>query len=302
MRFLIAGSSGFLGTRLRERLTSAGHDVSALVRRPPSPGHAPHDVQWDPYTAPLGPEVVDNHDVVVNLGGSPVAGNPHSRKWAEKLEKSRVTTTRVLAEAIAASETKPVFLASNAVAFYGDHGDDTLDEHADSRSDSVMARVTRAWQAATEPAVAAGSRVVVLRTAPVYDRRSQPLGALRLQFEAGLGGRLGDGHQYVPIISTRDWVDAVLHLAETPTLSGPVNVCCERVPTNAELTAELAHQVHRPAVLHVPAFVLRRAAGALAPEVLNSVRTHPAALLDSGFRFSDPDVRAVLREGLAPSR
>ena len=109
MRFLIAGSSGFLGTRLRERLRRAGPRRHPLVRRPPGPG----EVRWDPYAAPLGHEVVDNHDVVVNLAGSPTAGNPHSKKWAENLMDSRVTTTRVLAEAIAASETKPAFLAGN---------------------------------------------------------------------------------------------------------------------------------------------------------------------------------------------
>ena len=298
MRFLIAGSTGFLGTRLTERLHVLGHDVTRLVRRPPGPG----EVRWDPYTAPLGHEVVDDHDVVVNLAGSPTLGNPHSKKWATNLKDSRVTTTRVLAEAIAQSTTKPVFLAGNAVAIYGDHGDEPITEATHPRSDTLLAGVTRAWQAATQPARHAGGRVCILRTSPVYDRRGQPLGALRLQFSAGLGGRLGNGRQYVPMMSTRDWVDAVIHVAETDSVSGPVNLCCERVPTNAELTSELARQVHRPAFLHVPAPVIRVAAGPMAPEALGSVRVVPQVLLDSGFVFSDPDVSAVLREGLSPSR
>ena len=124
MRFLIAGSTGFLGTRLREQLGTLGHDVTQLVRRAPGPG----EVRWDPYGTPLGHEVVDNHDVVVNLAGSPTAGNPHSKKWAENLMSSRVTTTRVLAEAIAASESKPAFLAGNGIGVYGDHGDEVVDE------------------------------------------------------------------------------------------------------------------------------------------------------------------------------
>jgi uncharacterized protein (TIGR01777 family) len=299
MRFLIAGSTGFLGTRLRERLGALGHDVTSLVRRPPT-GHG--EVQWDPYVAGLGAEVVDNHDVVVNLAGSPTAGNPHSKKWAHDLMDSRVTTTRVLAEAIAASTTKPAFLAGNGIGVYGDHGSETVTEHTDSRGDALLTRVSRAWQEASEPARLAGARVCVLRTSPVYDRRSQPLGALRLLFKAGLGGPLGDGSQYVPMISTRDWVDAVVHLAETDTAHGPFNLCCERAPTNRELTEELAHQVHRPAFLRVPSFVLRPAAGEMANELLGSVNCVPAALRETGFTHQDPDVSAVLREGLDPSR
>src|SRR6478736_1471997 len=242
MRFLIAGSSGFLGTRLGERLSAQGHDVTQLVRRPPGSGQ----VRWDPYASPLGHEVVDDHDVVVNLAGTPTVGNPHSKKWARNLKDSRVTTTRVLAEAIAESTTKPVFLAGNAVGIYGDHGDERITEETHPRSGTLLAGVTRAWQAAAQSARHAGARVCILRTSPVYDRRSQPLGVLRLQFKAGGGGRLGNGRQYVPMISARDWVDAVIHLAETESVSGPVNLSCERVPTNAELTRELARLVHRP--------------------------------------------------------
>ncbi len=208
----------------------------------------------------------------------------------------------MLAEAIAASTTRPTFLAGNGISVYGDHGSQPLTEDADSRGDAFLTRVARAWQEATEPAQAAGARVCVLRTAPIYDRRSQPLGMLRLLFKAGLGGRLGDGSQYVPMISGRDWVDAVIHLAETEAASGPFNLCCERAPTNEEFTRELAHQLHRPAFLRAPAFVLRPAAGPMSDEVLGSINCVPAALSKHGFAHSDADVSAVLREGLDPSR
>jgi len=298
MRFLIAGSSGFLGTRLREGLAARGHDVTSLVRRAPGPG----EVRWDPYASKLGVEVIENHDVVVNLAGSPTLGNPYSKKWAENLMNSRVTTTRVLAEAIAASSNKPAFLAGNGIGVYGDHGTEPLTEAARSRGNALLTRVSRAWQEASEPAASAGARVCVLRTSPVYDRRSQPLGVLRLLFKAGLGGPLGDGNQYVPMISTRDWVDAVIHLAEHETAAGPFNLCCKRAPTNEEFTRELARLVHRPAFFRVPAFVLRPVAGEMANELLGSVNCVPAALIESGFTHRDPDVSAVLREGLDRSR
>ncbi len=298
MRFLIAGSSGFLGTRLSEQLTSRGHEVTALVRRPAEAG----EVTWDPYRKPLDPAVVDRHDVVVNLAGSPTAGNPHSKKWAEDLMNSRVTTTRVLADAIAASDSLPTFLAGNGIGIYGDHGSQRVTEMTDSRGDALLTRVSREWKAATEPARAAGARVCVLHTAPVHDRRSQPLMALRLLFKAGLGGKLGDGSQYVPMISARDWVDAVIHLAETDSAKGSFNLCCEKAPTNAEFTREFARLVHRPAFFRVPEFVLRPATGQMSNEILGSVNCVPARLLESGYDFNDPDVRAVLREGLDPSR
>ncbi len=298
MRFLIAGSSGFLGTRLRERLTDQGHDVTSLVRRPAGSG----EVTWDPYRAPLDPKVVVEHDVVVNLAGSPTAGNVHSSSWARQLRESRVTTTRVLAEAIAAAGHQPTFLAGNGIGYYGDHGDERLTEQSGSVGDALLTRVTREWEAATDAARTAGARVCVLRTSPVMDRRSQPLKALRLLFKAGLGGPLGDGSQFMPMISARDWVAALMHLAENDGIDGPVNLVCEKSPTNGEFTRELARLVHRPAPFKVPAFVLRPAAGQMSNELLGSVNAAPARLLGSGFSFSDPDVGAVLREGLNPTR
>ncbi len=297
MRVLIGGSTGFLGTRLRERLESLGHEVTGLVRREPGPG----EVRWDPYGAALGPEVVDAHDVVVNLAGSPLIGNVHSQQWARTVMTSRVSTTQVLARAIAEGDRKPAFLAGNGIACYGDRGATPLPESAPGEGDAFLARVTRAWEAAAAPAAEAGARLCVLRTSPVMDRRSQPLGMLRLLFKAGLGGPLGSGQQHMPMISTRDWVDAVVHLAGSE-VSGPVNLCCAQTPTNADFTRTLATALHRPAFLTVPGPVLSRAAGPMAPELLGSVNAVPQVLLDSGYRFQDPDVTAVVAEALHPTR
>jgi uncharacterized protein len=297
MRFLIAGASGFLGSRLHESVVIAGHDVTTLVRRPPGRGQA----FWDPYAATLDADLVEEADVVVNLAGSPTVGNPHSKAWATKLRQSRVTTTRVLADAIAASDRRPALLAGNGISFYGDHGSDPLPETADSRGDAFLTSVTQEWQAAAGSAAGAGARVCVLRTSPVLDRRSAPLKQLRLLFLAGLGGRLGPGTQYFPVISAQDWVAAVTFLAEHAEVSGPVNLCCPATPTNAEFTRELAHQLHRRAVFPVPAGLIRPAAGRMAPEVLGSVRAVPQVLLDSGFRFADRDIADVLRTGLDPT-
>jgi len=294
MRVLIAGASGFLGSHLTDELRRRDHQVTALTRGEPRPGQ----VRWDPYAGRLDATAVEETDVVINLAGAPTVGNPHSRRWARDLRRSRVTTTQVLADAIAASDRKPAFLAGNAIAIYGDHGDETVNEADDSRGDSFLTQVTREWKAATQPAVDAGGRVAVLHTVPVMDRDSAPLKQLRLLFKTGLGGRLGSGQQYMPMISRRDWVDAAVFLVEHEDVDGPVNLCCVTTPTNAQFTEALADLVNRPALAPVPGIVLKQAAGRLAPELLGSVRAVPEKLLRAGFRFADPDVRSVLRTGL----
>jgi uncharacterized protein (TIGR01777 family) len=295
MRFLVAGGTGYLGTALRRRLEQDGHEVTGLTRHEPGQGQ----VRWDPARAPLGVEVVENADVVVNVCGSSLLGNPHSSAYARRLFDSRVQTTRTLAEAIAASDRKPAFLAGNGTSYYGDHGDEPINEDGDSRGEALLTRVTRDWQAATEPAAAAGARTCVLRTAPVFGRGSMVATTLRRLFRLGLGGRLGDGRQYFALVSTHDWVEAVARLAADDTLAGPVNLVAPDLPTNAEFTKSLGKVLHRPTVVPVPAPAIKLVAGPMAPELLNSVRAHPRALLDAGFVFRHPDGQAVLAYAFA---
>jgi uncharacterized protein len=296
VQIVIAGASGFLGTALTDALVERGHSVVALVRRPTS---APDESSWDPYAGTYDREVIEAADVVVNLAGTALAGNVHAAKWSRELRESRVRTTATLAAAISTSERRPAFLAGNGSSFYGDHGEEPVDETSDSRGDSLFTRVCRDWQAATEPAAEVGARVCVLRTSPVMDRRGLTMKLLRGLTLAGLATRLGDGRQYMPMVSLRDWLGGVVHLAEHPTASGPFNLVCPRTPTNAEFTKELARQLGRPAFLVAPAPVIRLAAGAAAPELLNSINAHPAALEAAGYTFKDRNVAEVVRVGLS---
>ena len=296
MQIVIAGASGFLGSHLVERFRADGHDVMRLVRCPPS---APDESAWDPYAGTLDQSVVEAADVVVNVAGTPTAGNPHSKKWARELRESRVTTTHVLAEAIARSDRKPAFLAGNGISYYGDHGDEVLTEDSDSRGEALLTDLTHVWQAAADPAVEAGARVCILRTSPVMDLQSAPLKQMRLAFKLGLGTRLGDGQQYFPMISLRDWVGAVAFLAGHETASGPFNLICPQTPTNGEFTDALAAAVGRKAFLVAPKSVLKVGAGQMAPELLGSVNARPAALEAAGYAFRDRDVTAVLAAALA---
>lgn len=292
---VIAGVSGFLGTHLSEALVQRGHAVVGLTRRATS---APDESTWDPYAGVYDREVIERADVVVSLAGSSTFGNPHSRRWAQSLRESRVTTTRVLAEAVAGSERRPAYLAGNAIGWYGDHGQDVVTERSGSRGDTLMTGVCRDWQDAAGAAVEAGARVCFLRTAPVMDRRSAPFKQLRLLFQAGLGGRVGNGQQRMPMISLRDWVRAVAHLAESDDVSGPVNLGCPQTPTNAEFTEALASALGRRALLPVPASAVRIGAGPLSPEVLGSINLRSEVLERSGYEFGDRTVHEVVRAGL----
>ncbi len=299
MHVVIAGASGFLGTHLRTSLGERGHQVTALVRRPAS-GNG--ESTWDPYAGQVDQDVVSSADVVVNLAGAPLVGNPHSKKWARAVRESRVRTTEVLATAIATATTPPAFLAGNGVAFYGDHGDAVLTEDADSRGHELLTEVSREWEAAAGAAREGGSRVCILRTSPVMDADSPPLKMLAPLFRLGLGGKLGSGRQHMAMMSLRDWVGAVVHLAEHADAAGPFNLCCVDTPTNAEFTTTLAAALHRPAFARVPGALLRVAAGDLSNELLGSLNTRPQALLDAGFTFADADVEAVVASGLARRR
>ncbi len=296
MRVVIAGASGFLGTHLSEHLRVHGHEVTALVRREPARSH---ESRWDPSRGEIDAAVVARADAVVNLAGAPIAGNPHSGRWAEGVLESRISTTGLLARTIAEAERPPAFIAGNGIAWYGDHGDAAVTEDSESRGDAFLTRVTREWDAAAQPARDAGARVCVLRTSPVMDRTSPPLKQLRLLFKAGLGARLGSGEQYFPMISLRDWVGAVSYLLESRDVSGAFNLCCPTTPTNAEFTRALADAVGRRAFLAAPAAVLKVAAGDLSSEVLSSVNARPTALERAGYDFEDEDVREVLAAALS---
>ncbi|CAB4951716.1 unannotated protein [freshwater metagenome] len=296
MRVLIAGASGFLGTHLSTHLRVHGHEVTALVRREPT---SAHESRWDPSTGDIDAAAVARTDAVVNLAGATIAANPHSKKYAREVMDSRVSTTRVLAEAIAATERPPAFLAGNGISWYGDHGGQLVTEDAGTTGDAFLTRVAREWEEATRPAQEAGARVCVLRTAPVMDRTSPPLKQLRLLFQLGGGARLGSGEQHMPMISLRDWVGAVSYLIESRDVSGAFNLCCPHTPTNSEFTHALASAVKRKAFLAVPAPVMKVGAGYLASELLGSINARPAALERAGYDFEDEDVREVLAAALA---
>ena len=297
MRIIVAGASGFLGKPLVENLRARGHDVVRLVRREAT---ADDESTWDPYAGQVDGGLIRKSDAVVNLAASSNKGNPYSRRWADALLDSRVTTTRVLAEAVSSAESPPAYVVGVGTSAYGDHGDAVVTEESPDRGgDALLARVVRAWEAAARPAFEAGGRVVLMRQAPIVHPSNVPTQQLIPLFRCYLGGRVGRGGQYFPMGSLDDWTAAATFLVEGDVPSGPYNVCCPTTPTHREFVETLAGQLHRRAPFVVPTKVLELAMGPLAPELTNSTNLHPEALLREGFVFKDHDVARVVAAALA---
>lgn len=290
MRVVVAGSSGLIGTSLVARLRAGGHEVLRLVRRPPA---APDERGWDPPAGRIDEGTFDGVDAVVNLAGAGIADRPWSGARLQVLRDSRLVPTEVLAAAVVEHGVSTLVNAS-AVGYYGDAGSAPIDESAPPGT-GVLAGLTREWEDATRAARDGGARVVTLRTGLVLAPSGGLLGPLKLVYRFALGGRIGAGTQYMPWISLDDEVDAIRFALERPEVSGPVNLTGPRPVPNAEFTAALARAVHRPAVLAVPAFVIR----ALGPQgeelLLFGQNAVPATLEAAGYRFR----HATLDDALA---
>lgn len=288
MRVVVAGSSGLIGTALVARLRKDGHEVLRLVRRTP---HAPDERGWDPPAGRMDSGALDGVDAVVNLCGAGLADRRWSQARKQVLLDSRIEPTEVLAAKVADSGV-PVLLNASAVGVYGDTGASTVDESAPTGR-GFLAELCAHWEAATDPAKAAGSRVVLARTASVLSRKGGLLGPLRPLFALALGGKLGSGEQYMPWIHLDDHIDGLMFLLEHD-IAGPVNLAGPTPATNAEFTAAFGKVKNRPAVFTVPRFALRAALGDLADEILLSQKVLPKVLQDNGFTFTFRTVDAAL--------
>jgi uncharacterized protein (TIGR01777 family) len=292
MRVVVAGSSGVIGTELVAALRSGRHEVLRLVRRAPT---APDERSWDPPAARIDDGAFDGVDAVINLCGAAITLNRLSAARKQVIADSRIEPTEVIAAAVA-EHNVPLLINANAVGIYGDSGDRVLDEQAPLAKTGFLAGMCQEWEAATKPAADAGARVVTLRTGLVLSEQGGLLAPLRLLFSLMLGGRLGDGRQYMPWIHHKDEIAAILYILENESLRGPVNMAAPNPVNNATFTRALAGALGRPAPWVVPKFALRLVLGELADEgVLASARMVPKALLDNGFEFSYDSVDEALR-------
>ncbi|MCT2584132.1 TIGR01777 family oxidoreductase [Actinophytocola gossypii] len=293
MRVVVAGSSGLVGTALVSGLRAAGHDVVRLVRRPAT---APDERTWDPPAGRIDDDALAGADAAVNLCGAGIGSRRWSHARKQVLLDSRVEPTEVLAAAVAEHGVK-VLVNASAVGYYGDGGDRVLDERA-PRGRGFLAALCGHWEAATQRAEEAGTRVVRMRTGHVLSGRGGLLGTLRPLVFLLLGGRLGDGRQFMPWIALSDHVAAIRFAIETESLAGAVNSCSPNPVTNREFTRLLGRVMRRPTPWFVPGLALRAAIGDGGGEVLYSQRTVPAALREAGFVFGYPKLEDAFRAAL----
>jgi uncharacterized protein (TIGR01777 family) len=301
MKILITGSTGLVGTALAQSLKNAGHTVCRLIRPATASetirGAEGFDVSWNPATGELGGAAV-GADAVVNLAGASIADGRWTVERKQLLRASRVDTTRALVAALARMAIRPrVLVSASAIGYYGNRGDELLNEGSHSGED-FLSEIARAWETEAGKAEALGIRVVFARFGVILAKHGGALPRMLTPFKLGLGGRIGSGQQWISWIALNDVVGIVRLALEDGALRGPVNVVSPQPARNAEFTQALAKTLHRPALFPAPAFVLRLALGEMADALLlSSQRVIPAQLEKVGYRFlysSLPDALAAV--------
>jgi len=290
VRVVVAGSSGLIGTSLVAALRAAGHDVVRLVRRAPA---APDERGWPPPPGRIDAGPSEGAAAAVTPGGAGTGARPWSGSRKQAIRASRNVPTDVLARAVA-EHGVPTMVSGSAVGYYGDTGPRVVSESAPS-GQGFLADVCRDWEAATQPAVDAGARVVLLRTGLVLSPAGGLLGPMKAVWKLYLGARLGSGRQYMSWVSLDDEVGAILFAVENPALTGPVNVTGPTPVTNRELTRALGVALGRPAPFAVPAFAIKAVLGEMGEEMLLfGQRAVPTALLDAGYQHRHNSVTEAL--------
>jgi uncharacterized protein (TIGR01777 family) len=297
MKILVTGASGLVGSALVPFLESKGHVVLRLVRSGPVPGSA--EIRWEPEKGIESPAQLEGLDGVVHLAGENISEGRWSDEKKARIRDSRVKGTRTLSEALAGLTRPPqTLISASAIGFYGTRGDEVLTEQSAS-GDNFLAEVCREWELATRPAAEKGIRVVTLRFGVILSTEGGALQKMLTPFKLGVGGRVGDGRQYMSWITLDDVVGAIYYALTNETLHGPVNAVAPRAVTNLEFTKTLGHVLSRPTLFPAPKFALRIAFGEMADALLlSSARVEPQRLKESGYSFQYPELEGALRHML----
>jgi uncharacterized protein (TIGR01777 family) len=298
MNILITGASGLVGSALTPFLEQQGHRVFKLSRSD-SYKNAP---RWNPADGMIDLGPVGSLDAVVHLAGENIA-QPWKRAVRTRIRDSRVQSTKLLSETLAAARPVPrVLICASATGYYGDRGDELLDEQS-LPGHGFLPEICREWEAAADPARAAGIRVVHLRFGIILSPRGGALKRMLPVFKMGLGGKLGDGHYYWSWLAIDDVLRVVDHALNTESISGPINTVTPFPVTNREFTKALAAALKRPAFFTVPPFLLEVFLGQMAHEaLLCSFRVAPVKLLQSGFQFRYGTLEPALRHLLGRAK
>ncbi len=301
MNIVIAGGTGFIGRPMADSLAADGHQVTILCRNQRREGSNPAERTWDGRSKGPWHEAVEQAEAVINLCGENIAEGRWTAARMEALRKSRIESTLALVSAMSLTPAPPkVLINASAVGYYGDRGDEVLDE-ASGPGDGFLAELCSAWEGEASKAIPLGVRTVYLRIGLVLAADGGALAKILPAFRLYVGGALGDGSQWMSWISREDLI-AVVRFLLTSDVSGPVNATAPKPVTNLDFSAALARILDRPCLARVPAFALRAGFGEMAETLLASQRVLPHILEGRGFQFRHPDLEGALRHCLGQAR
>ncbi len=299
MKIAVTGASGLVGRALLELLKAEGHEAIRIVRK--ASGSSGPGVLWDPETRAIDLKGLESVDGVVHLAGESIVG-----RWTpalkNKILKSRVDGTQLIAESIARLQRPPkVLVCASAIGFYGDRGQEVLDESS-PMGRGFLPEVCQAWESAASPAKRAGIRTTHLRFGIILSAKGGALAKMLFPFRLGLGGVLGNGRQTMSWVTIDDVAGIILHALKNEGLEGPVNVVSPSPVTNREFTKALGRALGRPTIFPVPSFGIRLLFGEMADALLlASAKVLPTKLQKSGYLFKHPNLDfALSKEEICP--
>lgn len=296
MKILITGSSGLVGTALISFLEKEQHEIYKLVRV--RADLLPNEIAWDPERGVINLLALEGFDAVIHLAGENIMGRWTTSK-KKRIKESRVQGTQLLCQSLCNLKKTPhVLISASAIGYYGNCGDKILNEQS-PKGTGFLAEVCEEWEEATRLAAEKGIRVVNLRFGMVLSSSGGALKQMLPVFKMGLGGKLGDGNQYISWIAIDDLVRVIDYAIHQIKLAGPVNAVTPYPVTNQEMTKILGHILHRPTFLTMPSFLVRLIFGDLGEEVLlSSERVKPEKLEKSDFQYHYPYLEEALRQVL----
>lgn len=292
MQIVVSGASGLIGQQLVAFLSSEGHRVRRLVRRVNTETNT---IFWDPVHKNIETEALEGVDAVIHLAGDNIGDGRWNDAKKALILNSRVQGTTFLAQTLAELERPPkVFVSASASGYYGPHGPEVLNENSPPGHD-FLANVCQQWEKAADPA-RERMRVVHPRLGVVLTQTGGALGKMLKPFQMGLGGPIGNGHQYMSWITLDDVVRGLMHCVATESLTGPVNLVAPNPVTNKAFTHTLGKVLHRPTVVPIPALGIRTLLGEMGEALLlNGSRIEPQRLIASGFTFQYPHLEGALQ-------
>jgi uncharacterized protein (TIGR01777 family) len=292
MKILIGGSHGLVGSALIEALEKEGHECFRLVRHAPE---SKREVEWSPDRYSIALARIEGFDAVINLAGESIAEGRWTDDKKRRIRDSRVKGTKLLGDALANLTVPPkTFICASAIGYYGNGGDDILTE-ASPAGDDFLAHVCAEWEEATALASEKGIRVVNARFGVILDTKGGALAKMLPPFRMGVGGRIGNGKQWMSWIALDDVIEGLKFALAHESMNGPVNFVSPNPVTNAEFTKALGKALSRPTLFPIPAFGVKLLFGEMGETLLlRGQRVAPKRLMSEGYQFRYSQLDAAL--------